>query len=76
MSVHAQRAVLPHLIEWTLDGWDDPSRRDRVASLLGARRDEARDLSYLVLKFLHALKLPQPPAASTIQSLPALSSGA
>ena len=76
MSVHGQRAVLPLLIEWTLDGWDDPSRRDRVASLLGARRDEARDLSYLVLKFLHALKLPQPPAASTIQSLPALSSGA
>jgi hypothetical protein len=76
ISVQAQRAVLPLLLEWSLDGWDDPSRRDRVASLLSSRRDEARDLSYLVMKFLHALKLPQPPAASTIQSLPALSSGA
>lgn len=75
IAVGAQRAVLPLLIEWTLDGWDDPNRRDRVASLLGNRHNEARDLSYLVLKFLSALQLPQA-AAPTPHALPALSSGA
>ncbi|HKE89599.1 MAG TPA: hypothetical protein VKB45_04620 [Gemmatimonadales bacterium] len=74
ISVHAQRTVLPMLIEWTLDGWDDPVRRDRVAALLNSSRDEARDLSYLVLKFLKTIKLPHTPAA-TPQALPALSSG-
>ncbi|HEY6223381.1 MAG TPA: hypothetical protein VIW26_06340, partial [Gemmatimonadales bacterium] len=75
IAVGAQRAVLPLLIEWTLDGWDDPTRRDRVAALLGNHHNEARDLSYLVLKFLNALQLPQTPAP-TPQALPALSSGA
>jgi len=75
IAVGAQRAVLPLLIEWTLDGWDDPTRRDRVASLLGNHRNEATDLAYLVLKFLTALQLPQAPAP-TPQALPALSAGA
>jgi hypothetical protein len=74
IPVGAQRNALPLLIEWTLDGWDDPNRRDRVAALLGNRHNEARDLSYLVLKFLNALQLPQTPAP-TPHALPALSSG-
>src|SRR5512143_2112543 len=57
IEVRVQRAVLPLLLEWALDGWDDPARRDRVASLLGTKREEARDLSYLVPKYLGALKL-------------------
>jgi hypothetical protein len=74
IAVRAQQTVLPLLIEWTLDGWDDPVRRDRVASLLNTSSHEARDLSYLVLKFLKALKLPHTPAP-TPHALPALSSG-
>jgi hypothetical protein len=74
IGVRAQRTVLPLLIEWTLDGWDDPGRRDRVAALLNNSHNEARDLSYLVLKFLKTVKLPHTPTP-TPHALLALSSG-
>lgn len=57
IPVATQRKVLPLLIEWALEGWEDPARRDRVASMLHLRREESRDLTYLVVKFLSAMKL-------------------
>lgn len=73
IEVRVQRTILPLLLEWALDGWDDPERRDQVASLLFVRREEARDLSYLVLKYLNTLKLPH---ASLSLGLRAIGPGA
>jgi hypothetical protein len=69
LPVRVQRKLLPLLLEWALDGWDDPARRDHVASLLGVKRGESRDLSYLVLKYMNALKpshISVPPALRAI----------
>lgn len=74
IPVRTQRLVLPLLLEWTLDGWDDPGRRDRIASLLHLRREESRDLPYLVLKYLNDLQLPSSPRATTTLALPAFGS--
>lgn len=71
LEVRVQRAVQPLLLEWALDGWDDTARRDRVASLLGTRREEARDASYLVLKYLSALKLSTGAMPAASRLLPA-----